>query len=104
MPRFTGSVGAASPPRKVARRMFRIPGSSIMDGATRNLPRHDHPYVRRVVRALGWRRLAVVLLMTFLWSSRRLFSSDMMDFFSAGELALLGLELYAEMAVVAATL
>ena len=42
--------------------------------------------------------------MTFLWSSRRLFSSDMMDFFSAGELALLGLELYAEMAVVAATL
>ena len=67
-------------------------------------PSHHDRYIRRVVRALGWRRLAVVLLMTFLWSSRRLFSSDMMDFFSAGELALLGLELYAEMAVVAATL
>jgi sensor histidine kinase YesM len=42
--------------------------------------------------------------MTFLWSSRRLFSSDMTDFFSVAELAALGLELYAEMAVVAATL
>ncbi|MEO7707327.1 MAG: histidine kinase [Caldimonas sp.] len=42
--------------------------------------------------------------MTFMWSSRRLFSSDMMDFFSPAELAMLGLELYAEMAVVAATL
>jgi sensor histidine kinase YesM len=61
-------------------------------------------YVRRVVRALGWRRLAVVVLMTFLWSARRVFSSDMMDFFSPAELALLGLELYAEMAVIAATL
>ena len=61
-------------------------------------------YVRRVVRALGWRRLAVVLLMTFLWTTRRLFSADMTDFFSAAELVLLGLELYAEMAVIAATL
>ena len=74
-----------------------------MDRGTRTLPRHD-PYIRRVVRALGWRRLAVVVLMTFLWTTRRLFSADMMDFFSPAELALLGLELYAEMAVVAATL
>jgi len=74
-----------------------------MDHATRVPPRHDR-YIRRVVRALGWRRLAVVLLMTFLWSSRRLFSSDMIDFFSPAELGMLGLELYAEIAVVAATL
>jgi hypothetical protein len=26
-------------------------------------------YVCRVMRALGWRRLAVVVLMTFLWST-----------------------------------
>ena len=71
-------------------------------GTGPHLPRDA--YVRRVVRALGWRRLAVVLLMTFLWTTRRLFSSDMTDFFSNTELALLGLELYAEMAVIAATL
>jgi len=68
------------------------------------LPPQRDRYVRRVVRALGWRRLAVVVLMTFLWSTRRLFSSDMMDFFSPSELALLGLELYGEMAVIAGTL
>jgi sensor histidine kinase YesM len=74
-----------------------------MDGGSLTFPRQNQ-YLRRVMRALGWRRLAVVLLMTLLWSSRRLFSSDMMDFFSPTELAMLGLELYAEIAVVAATL
>ena len=61
-------------------------------------------YATRVVRALGWRRFAVVVLMTFLWSTRRLFSTDMVDFFTPAELAWLGIELYAEMAVIAATL
>ena len=74
-----------------------------MERGSQASPRHD-AYIRRVVRALGWRRLAVVLLMTLLWSSRRLFSSDMIDFFSPAELGMLGLELYAEIAVVAATL
>ena len=83
--------------------MVRSPSEAPMNPATR-LPLRRDRYLRRVVRALGWRRLAVVVLMTFLWSSRRLFSSDMMDFFSPAELVLLGLELYAEMAVVAATL
>jgi sensor histidine kinase YesM len=79
------------------------PSEAMMNVAARLPPQRDR-YVRRVVRALGWRRLAVVVLMTFLWSTRRLFSSDMMDFFSPAELALLGLELYGEMAVIAGTL
>jgi hypothetical protein len=83
--------------------MIRIPSDAMLNRATRLPVRRDR-YLRRVVRALGWRRLAVVVLMTFLWSTRRLVSADMMDFFSPAELALLGLELYAEMAVIAATL
>jgi sensor histidine kinase YesM len=83
--------------------MIRNPSHAMPNRESR-LPIRRERYVRRVVRALGWRRLAVVLLMTFLWSSRRLFSSDMMDFFGSAELAVRGLELYAEMAVIAATL
>ena len=61
-------------------------------------------YLARVVHALGWERWAVVLLMTFLWSTRRLFTADMLDFFTPVEIAFLGIELFAEMAVIAATL
>jgi hypothetical protein len=74
----------------------------MMNVAARLPPRRDR-YVRRVVRALGWRRLAVVVLMTFLWSTRRLFSSDMMDFFGPPSLRC-SEELYGEMAVIAGTL
>ena len=63
----------------------------------------DH-YLARVVRALGWERWAVVLLMTLLWSTRRLFTADMLDFFTPAEIAFLGIELFAEMAVIATTL
>ena len=62
------------------------------------------PYLARVLRALGWERWAVVALMPFLWSTRRLFTADMLDFFTPTEIARLGIELYAEMAVIALAL
>ena len=61
-------------------------------------------YVGRVRRALTWQRLAVVLLMTTLWSTRRLLTADMAEFFTPPELVLLGVELFAEMAVIAGVL
>ncbi|MEO6410719.1 MAG: histidine kinase [Burkholderiaceae bacterium] len=61
-------------------------------------------YARRVVRALGWERWAVVFGMTLLWSSRRLFTPEMVDFFTPVEIAFLGVELFAEMAAIAAVL
>ena len=61
-------------------------------------------YAGRVLRALTWQRLALVILMTTLWSSRRLLNADMAEFFSLAELAALGLELFVEMAVIAALL
>lgn len=76
------------------------------------MPAHTHTapglvgnsYVAKVRRALGWERWAVVALMPFLWLTRRLFTADMLDFFTPAEIALLGFELYAEMAVIAVTL
>ena len=61
-------------------------------------------YVARVLHALSWQRLAVVLLMTVLWSTRRLFTADIIEFFTPTEIAFLGVELFAEMAVIAAVL
>ena len=61
-------------------------------------------YRARVVRALGWQRWAVVVLMTILWTTRRLFTADIVDFFTPVEIAFLGIELFAEMAVIAAAL
>ena len=61
-------------------------------------------YFARVLRALGWQRWAVVVLMTLLWSTRRLFTADIIDFFTPVEIAFLGIELFAEMAVIAAAL
>ena len=61
-------------------------------------------YLARVLRALGWQRWAVVVLMTFLWTTRRLFTADIVDFFTPVEIAFLGIELFAEMAVIAAAL
>jgi sensor histidine kinase YesM len=76
-----------------------------MLGVTRIAPGHNGDnYVVRVLRALGWQRWAVVVLMTFLWTTRRLFTADMVDFFTPVEIAILGIELFAEMAVIAAAL
>ena len=58
-------------PRPKARANVLHPRQSIMDGGTE--PFRDTTTYVRSGRALGWRRLAVVLLMTFLWSSRRMF-------------------------------
>lgn len=76
-----------------------------MLGVTRIGPGHNGDnYAVRVLRALGWQRWAVVVLMTFLWTTRRLFTADMVDFFTPVEIAFLGIELFAEMAVIAAAL
>lgn len=61
-------------------------------------------YPVRLRRALSWQRLAVVLLMTTLWSTRRLLTADMAEFFTPLELVALGVELFSEMAVIAAVL
>ena len=61
-------------------------------------------YAWRVLRALGWERWALVFGMTLLWSTRRLFTAEMVDFFTPVEIAVLGVELFAEMAVIAAVL
>jgi sensor histidine kinase YesM len=72
---------------------------------TRTTPGPDGDrYLARVVRALGWQRWAVVLLMTFLWTTRRLFTAEIVDFFTPVEIVFLGIELFAEMAVIAACL
>ena len=63
----------------------------------------DH-YVRRVRRALERRRLSAVALVTLLLSMGPLASSNLLDFFSLSEIALLWLEHVAELAVLAATL
>ena len=68
----------------------------------RNLLKGD--YAARVRRALTWQRLAVVLVMTTLWSTRRLLTADMAEFFTPLELVVLGVELFAEMAVIAGVL
>ena len=74
-----------------------------MPGTVRD-PSRKCAYVGRVRRALTWQRLAVVLLMTTLWSTRRLLTADMAEFFTPLELVLLGVELFAEMAVIAGVL
>src|SRR6266576_1625410 len=66
-------------------------------------PGDDH-YVRRVVRAFDRRRLGAVVLVTLLLSVGPLSSSNLLDFFSPAEIALLWLEHLAELAVLAATL
>jgi sensor histidine kinase YesM len=69
---------------------------------TRTAPGLDGDrYLARVLHALSWQRWAVVLLMTFLWTTRRLFTADIIDFFTPAEIVVLGLELFAEMAVIA---
>jgi Histidine kinase/Histidine kinase-, DNA gyrase B-, and HSP90-like ATPase len=66
--------------------------------------RGEDDYVRRVLRAFDRRRLGAVVLVTLLLSLGPLSSSDLLDFFSPAEIALLWLEHLAELAVLAATL
>ena len=61
-------------------------------------------YVARVVRALSWQRVGVVALMTILVSTRPLSAPDLVGFFTPVEIAFLWIELFAEMAVIAAAL
>lgn len=76
-----------------------------MFGVTRLAHLHSGGgYVARVVRALSWQRLAVVALVTILLSTRPLLAADMVDFFSSGEIAFLWIELFSEMALIAAAL
>ena len=76
-----------------------------MLGVTRIAPVHaGDSYVARVARALSWQRVAVVALMTILVSTRPLSAPDLVGFFTPVEIAFLWIELFAEMAVIAAAL
>jgi sensor histidine kinase YesM len=66
--------------------------------------RGDDRYVRRVIRALGRRRLGAVALVTLLLSLGPFDGSQLLGFFSPAEIALLWLEHFAELAALAATL
>jgi sensor histidine kinase YesM len=82
-----------------------FPSEAAMFGFTRLAPlRSGGSYVARVLRALGWQRLAVVALVTILVSTRPLLEGDMVDFFTSVEVAILWIELFGEMALVAAVL
>jgi signal transduction histidine kinase len=61
-------------------------------------------YIRRVARALDRYRLGAVALVTLLLSAEALSSSDLLDFFSPAEIALVWLEHLLELAVLAAVL
>jgi hypothetical protein len=66
--------------------------------------RTDDRYVRRVVGALDRRRLGAVALVTVLLSLGPLSGSELLDFFSPAEIALLWLEHFIELVVLAAAL
>src|SRR5437763_5664873 len=66
--------------------------------------RGDDRYVRRVVRALDRRRLGAVALVTVLLSLGPLAGSELLEFFTPAEIALLWLEHVAELSVFAAAL
>ncbi|MDM0001923.1 histidine kinase [Variovorax sp. J22P240] len=82
-----------------------FPSEAAMFGFSRLAPLHSgDSYVARVVRALGWQRLAVVALVTILVSTRPLLEADVVGFFTSVEIAILWIELFAEMALIAAVL
>ena len=66
--------------------------------------REDERYVRRVIRALNGRRIAVVALVTLLLSAEALSNRELLAFFSPTEIALTWLDELAELSVVAAAL
>src|SRR5437867_4146799 len=68
------------------------------------LPSGDEHYVRRVIRAFDRRRLGAVALVTLLLSAGPLAGSELLDFFSPAEIALLWLEHLVELSVLAAAL